>query len=188
MTLFSLVQLFYWLALATWLGGVVFIVFAAPVILRTVRESDPTLPTVLSVNLEGQHSTLLGGSIVANLLSVLIRVELICAAVLALSLVGQWAVLRGLQMGLSVLRTCLFAGAVAMVLYDWRFVLPRILQHRRDYIEHADEPEAAEAAQAQFDRYQRESLNVLFILWGILSALVLFSAMISNAQSFTIHP
>jgi hypothetical protein len=187
MPLFPLVQLFYWLALATWFGGVLWIVVAAPVIFRTVSESDPTLPTVLSVNLEGQHSTLLGGSIVANLLSLLVRVELICAGVLGLALVGQWAMLGGLQLGLSVLRTCLFIGATAMVLYDWRFVTPRILRYRQEYIDHADDPEKANAAREQFDRYHKESVTVLLILMAILSALVLFSSMISTAQSFQLR-
>src|SRR5579871_6169371 len=96
---FPFVQIFYWLALATWFGGVLFISVAAPVIFRTVRESDPTLPTVLSVNLEGQHATLLAGSIVANLLATMMRVQLACAALLVLAFVGQWVTLLHLQPG-----------------------------------------------------------------------------------------
>src|SRR5207253_632524 len=84
--LFQVVQIMYWLGLSTWFGGVMFIALAAPVIFRTVRESNPVLPDVLSVNLEGQHSTLLAGSIVANLLSRVAQVELICAGVVLLAL------------------------------------------------------------------------------------------------------
>ena len=91
--LFEVVQIVYWLALSTWFGGVLFIAIAAPVIFRTVRESDPLLPTVLSVNLEGQHSTLLAGSIVSNLLSVLTRVQLGCAAAVLITM--------GVQLGLG---------------------------------------------------------------------------------------
>ena len=40
---------------------------------RTVRESNPLLPLVLSVNLDGQHGTLLAGSIVSNLLGPVIK-------------------------------------------------------------------------------------------------------------------
>src|SRR3954454_21167129 len=61
--LYQIVQIVYWLALATWFGGVLFVAISAPVILRTVRENNPILPHVLSVNLEGQHATLLAGSI-----------------------------------------------------------------------------------------------------------------------------
>src|SRR6187401_13478 len=87
---FHLIQILYWLALATWFGGVLFVAVAAPIIFRTVRESNPVLPTVLSVNLENQHGTLLAGSIVGNLLGTLVRVELLCAAVLGVAIVAQW--------------------------------------------------------------------------------------------------
>src|SRR4051794_12991628 len=92
--LFDLVQTIYWLALATWFGGVLFIALAAPIIFRTVRDNNPILPTVLSVNLEGQHGTLLAGSIVANLLAALQRIELACAGGLFVAILGQWLVLR----------------------------------------------------------------------------------------------
>src|SRR3979409_813528 len=110
MAFFPLIHLFYWLPLATWYGGVVFIVLCAQVIQRTVRESDPTLPTVLSVNLEGQHGTLLAGSIVANLLSVLVRIELACAAAMGVAIVVQWFLVEhtGAPLVSSVLRTALY--------------------------------------------------------------------------------
>src|SRR5205809_4171961 len=98
---------------------------SAPVILRTVRENNPILPTVLSVNLEGQHGTLLAGSIVANLLRVLVKVELGCAAALAVALVGQWLVINpGVFWVVHLLRTALFLAAVGLVVYDWRGVGP----------------------------------------------------------------
>ncbi|HEX5244643.1 MAG TPA: hypothetical protein VFW23_15370, partial [Tepidisphaeraceae bacterium] len=161
MQLFPLIQLFYWLALATWFGGVAFVAMSVPVIFRTVGENDPTLPTVLSVNLEGEHSSLLAVSIITNLLSMLTRVELGCAVLLFLTLIGQWVLLRDLQLGLLILRSCLFVGAAGIALYDWRFVTPRIIKHRNEYIEHADEPEVAEAAKQQFNRYHRESITIL---------------------------
>src|SRR3712207_607501 len=88
--LFQLVQIAYWLALATWFGGVLFIAVAAPVIFRTIRENDPVLPHVLSVNLEGQHGVLLAGSIVGNLLARLARLQLVCAGLLLLSLTSHF--------------------------------------------------------------------------------------------------
>ena len=42
----------YWVALATWFGSAAFVAVAAPIIFRVIRESDPTLPGVLSVNLD----------------------------------------------------------------------------------------------------------------------------------------
>src|SRR6187549_3718289 len=88
--LFQFVQIAYWLALATWFGAVLFVALAPPAILRTMREAKPVLPDVLSVNLEGQHGTLLAGSVMANLLAPLVRIELVCAAVILLAIIAQW--------------------------------------------------------------------------------------------------
>lgn len=179
--LFAFVQIVYWLALSTWFGGVLFIALSAPVIFRTVRESDPTLPTVLSVNLEGQHSTLLGGTIVSNLLAMLLRIELACAAVLLITIIAQWAM--HVQDWLTALiRTCLFIAAVVLLVYDWQFVWPRIMQHRQEYIDHADEPEVANPARAMFNRYQRESLIVLMSIVAMLLGVIVFSTSISHAR------
>ncbi|HET6249148.1 MAG TPA: DUF4149 domain-containing protein [Tepidisphaeraceae bacterium] len=183
---YMLIQFLYWLALATWFGGVFFVTIAAPIIFKTIRESDPTLPTVLSVNLEGQHGTLLAGSIVANLLATMMRIQLICAVMLVVAFVGQWIILFHAQFGLLLLRTALFVIAVVLLGYDWQVIAPRIYKYREEYIDHADEPELANPAKEQFDRYHRESITVLMIELFALLGLVLFSAGISTAQSFNI--
>ena len=90
--LFQVVQIVYWLALSTWFGGVLFVAMSAPVIFRIVRQNSPILPTVLSVNLENQHGTLLAGSIVAELLAMLLRTEFVCVAALFISMIAQWFV------------------------------------------------------------------------------------------------
>jgi hypothetical protein len=179
--LYDFVQIVYWLALSTWFGGVLFIALSAPVIFRTIRESDPTLPTVLSVNLEGQHSTLLGGTIMSNLLAMLLRIELGCAAVMLITIIAQWTM--HVQDWLTALvRTALFAAAVVFVLYDWRLVWPRIMQYRQEYIDHADEPEVANPARVQFNRYQRESLVLLMSVVALLLGVIVFSTSISHAR------
>src|SRR6476620_11474563 len=111
---FQLVQILYWLALATWFGGVMFVAVAAPVVFRTVRENNPLLPHVLSVNLEGQHGTLLAGSIVGDILDRLSRVELICAGVLLLMLIAQPFLidLRGQNLTAAILRSAMYLAAV----------------------------------------------------------------------------
>ena len=176
--LFQFVQVLYWLALATWFGGVLFIAVAAPVIFRTIHEADPTLPRVLSVNLDKQHSTLLAGSIVANLLSLLVRVQLICAAVVLITMIVQWVYLdysNRTHLIMAILRGALFLCAVALALYDWLVVWPRVQRFRQEYIDHADEPEVANPAKDQFDRYHGESVRILSIRLAILLAIVLFS-------------
>src|SRR5688500_3451179 len=85
--LFEFVQIAYWLALSPWFGAVLFVALAPPIIQRTVRESNPVLPNVLSVNLEGQHGTLLAGMIMQNLFASLVWIELACAGVLLVATV-----------------------------------------------------------------------------------------------------
>lgn len=178
---FSLLQIIYWIALSTWFGGVLFIAIAAPIIFRTVRESNPILPTVLSVNLEGQHSSLLGGTIVANLIAQLFYIELVCAGGLLSGLVGQWFLsdISGQNWLIQVIRSAMFLAALGFVLFDWLAVWPKIRKHRDEYIEHADEPDIANPANEQFNRYQRDSETLLRIRLALLLALVLFSATIA---------
>ena len=172
-----LIHILYWLALATWFGSAVFVVVAAPIVFRTIRDQDPTLPMVLSVNLEGQHSDLLAGSIVSNLLSALTRLAYLCAAVLAVTLLGEWVlVARGnLPWGLPLVRTALFLAALGLVLYDARVVRPKVEEARRTYVDNADEPDVANPAKDRFDHFGREALMVLQFLLFVLLGLVLFS-------------
>jgi hypothetical protein len=178
---FPLVQTLYWIALATWFGGVLFIAIAAPVIFRTVKEHNPILPSVLSVNLEGQHGSLLAGTIIANLIAHLVRIELLCAATLLVALVGQWFVTdtRGDNWLFPLLRSAMYVAAVGFVVYDWRVIWPKIRLFRDQYIQHADEPDVANPANDEFNRYQHESELLLRIRLALLLALILFSANIT---------
>lgn len=179
--LFALVQIVYWLALSTWFGGVLFIAIAAPIIFRTVRESNPLLPTVLSVNLEGQHSTLLAGTIVANLLAALTRVELICAGAVLVTTAVQLGA-RWQDWTAAIPRAAMFVAALVFMFYDWRVVGPRIERYRREYLDHADEPEVANPAREQFDQYHRQSVLLLMIELGLLLGMIVFSTTISQAR------
>ena len=175
--LFEFIQIVYWLALSTWFGGVLFIALCAPIILRTVQEHDPTLPTVLSVNLEGQHATLLGGTIISNLISMLLRMEGICAVVLAITIAVQWG-MHSQEWPEALVRTLMFVAAVLVVAYDWRIVWPRMRRHRQEYIDHADEPEIANPAREQFNRFQKESMLLLMIVVALLLGMIVFSTSI----------
>jgi hypothetical protein len=181
---FSLLQIIFWIALATWFGGVLFIAIAAPIIFKTVKENNPILPMVLSVNLEGQHGSLLAGTIVANLFSHLKRIELICAAGLLVGLIGQWTLsdIGGDNWILPLLRSAMFIAALGLVLFDWRVVWPKLTLFRDQYIAHADEPDVANPANDEFNRYQRESELLLNFRLALLLALILFSSNIRPRQ------
>ncbi len=192
---FQMVQIVYWLALSTWFGGVLFIALSAPIIFKSVAERNPILTDVLSVNLDGQHGTLLAGTIVANLIQRLLIVELICAGLLLVALIAQPFLIDlshspidplSDNRAAAVLRSLLFAGAAGIVMYDWLAVWPKISRNRKQYIEHADEPEVANPAKERFDRAQRQSLTLLTVLAALLLGMILFSSNIAPAPQT--HP
>ncbi len=182
---FQLVMILYWLALSTWFGGVLFIAIAAPIIFRTIRQSNPVLPDILSVNLEGQHGTLLAGSIVANLLQRLTQVELVCAGALFVALIAQTFIsditpdIADPNFRAALLRWILFLACIAIVAYDHFLIWPRILKARQDYLDHADEPDLANPAKERFDQEHKRSVSLLSAVLFLLLGLVLFSANIT---------
>jgi hypothetical protein len=176
---FQIVQIVYWIALSVWFGSVLFIALAAPVIFRTVQENNPILTNVLSVNLDGQHSTLLAGTIVANLIQRMLMIEVICGGALFVTLILQWFVIdvsTTASRSPAVLRSVLFLAAAGVVLFDRLVVWPRLMKQRLLYIDHADEPEVANPAREQFDVEQRKSMTLLMVLAGLLLGIVLFSS------------
>ena len=178
---FQLVQIIYWLALSTWFGGVLFVAIAAPVVFRTVRENNPVLPHVLSVNLEGQHGTLLAGSIVGNLIARLARLQMACGGLLLAALLAHLFVanLEGSHRTAAVIRTALLLAAGGVALYDGWLVWPRLWRHRQEFIEHADEPEVANPAKDEFDQAQRRSVSLLMAVLFLLLGMILFSGNIA---------
>jgi hypothetical protein len=183
--LFQLVQIVYWLALATWFGGVLFVAIAAPVVFRTVRENNPVLPHVLSVNLEGQHGTLLAGSIVGSLIARLARLQLACGGVLVLALVAHLFVanVEGANGTAAIIRTALLLAAGGVALYDGWLVWPQVWRHRQEFIDHADEPEVANPAKDEFDRGQRRSVTLLMAVLFLLLGVILFSGNITPRRA-----
>jgi hypothetical protein len=175
---FEVIQIVYWLALSTWFGGVLFLAVAAPIIIRALREDKPVLPTVLSVNLEGQHGTLLGGSIIGRIITTLFRVELACAGALLIASVAQWIVLQpqGSRLIPPILRGALYIGAVVLLIYHWQMLWPRMWQARQEYIDHADEPDVANPALERLDRFQGESATVMSMRVTLLLGIIVFSA------------
>lgn len=182
---YQLVQILYWIALATAFGGVLFIALAAPVIFRTTREAAPTLPAVQSVNLQGQHGTLLAGTIMSNLLLMLGRVQIICAVALLVCMIAQFFVINldGGNQTAMLIRVTMFGLAVAAGAYDRLAIWPRLQHCRQQYIVHADEPELANQARAKFDHNHQKSVNLLGLVLFLLLGMILFSANITPAAA-----
>ena len=164
-------------------------------------DTPPAIRSTLSssVNLEGQHGSLLAGTIVSNLIAHLLRIEMICAAGLLIGLIGQWFLsdTSGENWLLPLLRTGMYVAAVGFAIFDWRIIWPQITHYRDQYIDHADEPEIANPANDEFNKYQRESELLLRIRLALLLGLILFSASItpkrveiplpSRAQGAIVH-
>jgi hypothetical protein len=184
---FQLVQILYWLALSMWFGGAMFIWVAVQVIHRTVRNANPLLPNVLSVNLDGQHSTLLAGTIVGNLVTVLSRIELGCAALLLVAIGSQWAMIDLADPAVKTsafLRSAFYIGATAVLIYDGWFLWPRIMKSRQTFIENADDPDKANPENEKLDKLQRDSEMLLMILVFFLLGIILFSGNIHRPITF----
>lgn len=186
----ALIESIYWLALSTWFGCVLMSAIAPLIILRITKDADPTLPRVLSVNLDSQHSTLLASMIVGDLLATLFKLEAVCAAVLLPALVGQWFLVErtGPAVALPILVSGLYVAGVIFLIYTWRVVLAKVLSHRAKYIEHADDPDVANAELDAFDRYSHVLFGMVRNLLFALLGMILFSAnFMPHAEAFAAH-
>jgi Domain of unknown function (DUF4149) len=181
---FQIVQIIYWLALSTWFGGVLFFFIATPIIFKTVREANPILPDVLSVNLEAAHGNLLAGSIMANLLVFLGNIQLTCGGVLLLSSIAQFFLidLTDRNLGAAILRLAMIAIAIAIAAFHRFVVWPKLFRYRQEYVDQADNPEIAKTARDNFDREHYHSETLLKAISFLLLGTILFSANIFPAS------
>jgi hypothetical protein len=183
---FQFVQLLYWIGLSTWFGSVVFVAIAAPVIFKTVRQNNPILTDILSVNLEGQHGTLLAGSIVVDLIRRLFWLEIICGIGVVIAMAAQPFVIdpNGGAQTTMIIRGALLIAAAAVVLFDRQVLWPRLQAARAEYVEHADEPDIANPAKDKFDSDQRVSVALLTVVTGLLLGIIVFSTTIRIRPTF----
>src|SRR5687768_4212134 len=178
---FQLIQTIYWLALSTWFGSALAVALIVPVIFRTIREANPILPTVLAVNLENQHATLLSSNVVAGIMKLLSNLQIVCAAVVLVAFVAQVFVidLSGQYRFAAFVRGACYLASVGLLLYQRLVIWPRATEHRQTYLDHADEPETANPAKDQMDHYDRESVRLLMFTLAALSLLIAFSSVVS---------
>lgn len=175
MVLVQLIDTLSWAALATWFGGALFLAVASGVIFRVHRDADPTLPKVLSVNIDGDHASLLSAEVVSGIDRIYTVIGLVCAAVIVVAVIIRSVVepaggAARLVQGLVVLL------AAIVTAYQGRSLRPRIERARLDYIADADDPEKSADARIRFNRFSREYLNVLMLLIALLLGAILFGA------------
>ena len=175
---YQVVQIVYWLILATWLGSMVFLAAAAPVVFRTARELDVRVPRYSSANLIDQQGTIVGGAIVGSLLGRLAQIQIICDIAMLPLLLAQCFVadFSGPQQTATLLRLALWLMASGLLFYEWRWHYPRAWQLRETYLQHADEPEIANVAKEQFDHEHHRSEVIYQAGVFVLIGMVMFSA------------
>lgn len=187
--LLQLIDAIYWLSLATWFGCVLCCAVVPPIVLRVITQADPTLPRVLSVNLDKQHSVLLAGDVVGAILSTLFRVQTVCCLAFLPVLIAKWFTvdLTGQRIAMPILLSALFVMAAAFMFYGSRVVWPKVLAHRQTYLDNADNPDIANAELDQFDRYSNELFSVVRNLLFALIGMLIFSAALRPAGVSIIH-
>ncbi len=175
--IYQVVQILYWLVLSIWVGGTIFLVLAAPVVFRVVRQREVRLPEVTSKALRDEHQTLLAGDIVAAMLGRLGQVQMVCMGVmLPLLIVSALFAAGTLQWVMLGEKSALYAVTVAVVLYDRWKRFPMTLKARQRYIEQADEAELAQQAKAEFEASHRAGERAYQLVVFLLLLLVLVSA------------
>ena len=125
---------------------------------------------------------------VTGLLQRLLRVEVVCGAMLLVTLVIQPFVIDLAAAGGSsaAVRAILFLTAAGVAFYDWQYVWPKVTASRAEYVDHADEPEVANPALDRFNAAQRLNLNLTAIVASLLLGMVLFSVSINPQATFAV--
>lgn len=188
--LVSLLEAWYWLALAGWFACVLSSAVIPPVVFRAIREADPTLPRVLSVNLDTQHSTLLAGDVVRAILSVFFGLQTVCCAAFLPALISKWFLvdLSGQKIFFPIIVSGLYLFSAAFMIYGRWVVWPKVLKHRKKYLDQADHPDIANAELDLFDRYSNELYSVVRNLLFATIGMLIFSAALPPAPIPLITP
>jgi hypothetical protein len=178
---YQTVQIFYWLVLAIWLGGIVFLAIAAPVIFRTVRRLDVRSGKYTDPNLIDEQTAVVAGEVVGMLLARLGQVQMVCATALLPLMIAQLVVadMSGTNFMAAILRFVLWAVAVGLLLYEWRSHYPRTWELRRRFLADAGDPEKADGSRAAFEREHRRSEQLFLAMICIVIGMVMLSANIT---------
>ncbi len=176
--MFPLVQAIYWFGIAAWFGTAVAVLISINSIFRTIKEHDPTLPKVLSVNIDGDHATLLAIDLLVSLLKLLNLVAIFGGTLVMVGGVGQLflAETGGPRRVELILRGMLLLCSVLLVIYGWRFTTPKLARGLKTYIDQADDPEARSKNRDQIIRCYRDAVVATGALACTLGGLILFSA------------
>jgi hypothetical protein len=176
-SLYWLIETSYWAALSVWLGLTLSTLLRMPGLFRTMSEQDPTLPGVLSVNLDAQHATLLALRLIEDDLWLITRLGMVCAGVLVIGTTAHMVLTTetASMMIRSVIRAVAILAAVALALIVWFVAAPSSRSARLQYIAAADDTETALPARQRLETAHRRQVAAVFALAMALLAAVVFS-------------
>ena len=182
--LYQAVQILYWLVLATWLGSMVFLGAAAPVIFRVARRLEVKVPQYDTEHLKEEQPTILAGEMVGAMLARLGQIQMLCAMVLFPLLIAQMGLvnLAGSNLWAALIRGALWLAAVVVLNIEWRWHYPKVWELRKEYLKNADKPEVADELKRHFDREHHRSEMFFQVTVFLLIGLVMFSANMSPRQ------
>jgi hypothetical protein len=77
-----------------------------------------------------------------------------------------------------ILVSALYVLSVSFLIYGNWVVWPKVLKHRKTYLDNADDPDVANAELDRFDQYSHELFSVVRnMLFSVLGMVVLSTAM-----------
>lgn len=188
--LYQAVQIFYWLFLSLWLGGMVFLAFSAPVIFRVVRRLEVRSGVYTDPNLIDEQTEVVAGEIVGTLLARVGQVQMICVtALLPLMAVQLMLIdLTGSNLGAAAVRLLLWLVALVVLIYEWRVHYPRTWALRKEFLAEAGNPEKADLSRSAFEREHRRSEQLFLVMVCIVVGLVMLSANITPRLTQSMPP
>jgi hypothetical protein len=161
-------------ALGVWLGALVMTGAAAAIAFPTMRDLDPSLPAFASYPQD--HWTIAAGMVMARVFFVCDAVQLACATVAGVSLVGLYATgVVAKKRAAQVIRAAVLAALVVSLLQYLVFPAREMAEHLDTFwtAAKAGDLETADAARGAFDRlHPQASLRLSLHAAGVLIALV----------------
>lgn len=188
--LYQAVQILYWLVLSTWLGSMVFLALAAPVIFRVARRLDVKVPKYSDGALRDEQPTILAGEMVGAMLARLAQIQMLCASLMFPLLIGQLGLanIAGTNLFAAIIRLSLWLSAVVILNIEWRWHYPKTWQLREAYLASSETPEAAATLRTRFEKEHHRSETFFQATVFLLIGMVMFSANVTPKATVEIAP
>lgn len=179
----------YYLALGTWFGAIVMLAISAAVTFHTVRAYEPTLHASPwnQPELAAQAPVILAGAIVGGSVHALNIVQIICAIIVALTLIAQHTAFRSylscrITSVRNIVRLILIAIPAAVLLLTLCWIMPNILVHRSIMWDMTQTTAVREQAHDDFEHFHKLSERTVGFASFALAGSVLVSSLVLGSS------